>query len=145
MRSIPNSRHTHKLQAVLVGLVDLQLFATHLRWAATGPDADRFRAVALDVAEDSQALAERVAAEIVRRGATPNAQSRTVAIQTRIEPLPTRRIRAPEGARELEDRIGAVIGQIASATSGETEIDPQSSALLAEVTEHLTHQRRRLS
>lgn len=101
-----------ELQIALVDLIDLGLLAKQLRWTLSGAQTPRLAALLDELAHAAQQRADEVAARMLELGRVPNGHSRTVAVETRLAPLPTARIGCCDGAGQLGARLEQVDGRL---------------------------------
>ncbi len=123
-----------ELQSTIVELIDLALLVTQLAWnvSAPSPEAVGLRRYLDALVTELRGHCDDVAARMLELGRVPNGQSRTVAIETDLTPLPTRLLAADEARDALAERIGEVTARLMR--SGESVAgDPQTEELLARI------------
>jgi starvation-inducible DNA-binding protein len=121
-----------ELQGTIVELIDLTLLVTQLAWdvSALSPEAVALRRHFDALGTELRRHCDDVAARMLELGHVPNGQSRTVAIETDLTPLPTRLLAADEARDALDERIGEVTARLTR--SGESVAgDSQTAELLA--------------
>src|SRR5437588_9132832 len=101
----------HRLQAVLVDLVDLSLLGKQLHWTVVGP---HFRSLHLQLDEliDSwRGLADTVAERAVALGFIPDGQSATLAADSTVRAVERTELEDHVVVRELASRLAEVAEQ----------------------------------
>ena len=119
------------LQAVLVGLLDLQNQAKQAHWTVVGP---HFRSVHL---EHSDTVAERMRA----LQAVPDGRTRTIANTTRLTSFPEGEVSVERAVAVVAERINAVVNIIRAVHDDVDEQDPTSADILHTILESLEKQR----
>ncbi len=128
------------LQAQLVDLVDLSLLAKQLHWNVVGPN---FRSIHLqldDVVVFARDQADVMAERAVALGVNPDAQARTVADTTGIEPVAPGYLRDHEVVSQLTERLATLIGRCRERIESTEESDPASQDLIIAVCQGLEQQ-----
>ena len=129
------------LQAVLVGLVDLQNQAKQAHWTVVGP---HFRSVHLELDEVVDAVREHsdtVAERMRALQAVPDGRTRTIANTTRLTSFPEGEVSVERAVAVIAERIIAVVNIIRAVHDDVDEQDPTSADILHTILESLEKQR----
>jgi len=125
-----------ELQATIVELIDLALLGKQLSWSATGPRASAVRRMLEELVVRLRIHTDEVAARMLELGHLPNGQSRAVAIETDLTPLPPGRLDAEGASAALMERIEQVRTRLVR-TRQTTVSDATSTELLANIHDDL--------
>jgi DNA-binding ferritin-like protein len=121
-----------ELQGTVVELTDLMLIVTQLSWSVCGPGAAEVREQLDSLATRLRWQCDGVAARMLELGHVPNGQSRAVAIETDLTPLPTGLLPANEARDALGERLEELAARLTR--SGESTVgDPRTAELLARI------------
>ena len=125
-----------ELQATIVELIDLALLGKQLSWSATGPHASAVRRMLEELVVRVRIHTDEVAARMIELGHLPSGQSRTVAIETDLTPLPPGRLDAEDARAALAERIAQVRTRLVRSrcTTGEDAI---TTELFADIHDNL--------
>lgn len=129
------------LQAVLVGLVELQSQAKQAHWTLVGP---QFRSTHLELDEVVDAVreyADSVAERMRALQAVPDGRTRTVAKDTSLDDFPAGEVSVERAVAVISERILAVVNVIRAVHDDVDGQDPTSADILHTVLEGLEKQR----
>ncbi|MEU0494677.1 DNA starvation/stationary phase protection protein [Mycobacterium sp. NPDC006124] len=129
------------LQAVLVGLLELQSQAKQAHWTVVGPN---FRSVHLEldeVVDSARGYADSVAERMRALEAVPDGRTGTVAATTSLEAFPAGEVGVERAVAVIADRILAVVNVIRAVHDEVDGDDPTSADILHTVLEGLEKQR----
>ena len=129
------------LQAVLVGLLDLQSQAKQAHWNLVGP---HFRSVHLELDEIVDAAREysdTVAERMRALEAVPDGRTRTVANTTTLTSFPEGEVSVERAVAVIAERIIGVVNIIRAVHDDVDQQDPTSADILHTVLETLEKQR----
>jgi starvation-inducible DNA-binding protein len=129
------------LQAVLVGLLELQNQAKQAHWTLVGP---QFRSTHLeldDVVDAVREYADSVAERMRALEAVPDGRTRTVAKDTSLEDFPAGEVSVERAVAVIAERILAVVNIIRAVHDDVDAQDPTSADILHTMLEGLEKQR----
>jgi starvation-inducible DNA-binding protein len=129
------------LQAVLVGLLELQNQAKQAHWTLVGP---QFRSTHLELDEVVDAVreyADTVAERMRALEAVPDGRTRTVATTTTLDDFPEGEVSVERAVAVISERILAVVNGIRALHDDVDEQDPTSADILHTILEGLEKQR----
>src|ERR1700744_3257429 len=132
---------TADLQAVLVGLLELQNQAKQAHWTLVGP---HFRSTHLEldevvdaVREDADSVAERMRA----LDAVPDGRTGTLAATTTLDVFPEGEVSVERAVAVVSERILTVVNIIRTVHDGVDDQDPTSADILHTILEGLEKHR----
>lgn len=129
------------LQAVLVGLLDLQNQAKQAHWTVVGP---LFRSVHLELDEIVDTVrdhADTVAERLRALEAVPDGRTRTIANTTRLASFPEGEVSVERAVAVIAERIAAVVNIVRDVHDEVDAEDPTSADILHSILESLEKQR----
>ena len=129
------------LQAVLVGLLDLQSQAKQAHWNLVGP---HFRSVHLEldeVVDAAREYSDTVAERMRALEAVPDGRTRTVANTTTLTSFPEGEVSVERAVAVIAERIIAVVNIIRAVHDDVDQQDPTSADILHTILETLEKQR----
>ena len=129
------------LQAVLVGLLDLQSQAKQAHWNLVGP---HFRSVHLEldeVVDAAREYSDTVAERMRALDAVPDGRTRTVANTTTLTSFPEGEVSVERAVAVIAERIIGVVNIIRAVHDDVDQQDPTSADILHTILESLEKQR----
>jgi starvation-inducible DNA-binding protein len=132
---------TSDLQAVLVGLLELQNQAKQAHWTLVGP---QFRSTHLELDEVVDAVreyADSVAERMRALDAVPDGRTGTLAATTTLEEFPEGEVSVERAVAVIGERILTVVNVIRGVHDDVDDQDPTSADVLHTILEGLEKQR----
>jgi starvation-inducible DNA-binding protein len=128
------------LQGMLTDLIDLSLLAKQLHWNLIGKN---FRSIHLQLDETvlfARDQADIVAERAVAIGVNPSGQSRYVADQSQVSPVPAGYLTDEKTVTAMVDNLGAMIQRTRERITATDEADPVSQDRIIAIAQGLEEQ-----